>query len=104
MPNIIISCTVLAISIVSLTSYSLLIYGAVCYYADNGANRNDTCQNIYIAGLLMSTFTTGSFMIYGLVKLGDYLKIADAQPIVVVNPTKKNKSPLRTKRILSSKS
>lgn len=104
MPNIIISCTDLAISIVSLTSYSLLIYGAICYYADNGANRNDTCQNIYIAGLLMSTFTTGSFMIYGLVKLGDYLKIADAQPIVVVNPTKKNKSPLRTKRILSSKS
>jgi hypothetical protein len=104
MPNIIISCTDLAISIVSLTSYSLLIYGAICYYADNGANRNDTCQNIYIAGLLMSTFTTGSFMIYGLIKLGDYLKIADAQPIVVVNPTKKFKSPLRTKRILSSKS
>jgi hypothetical protein len=52
----------------------------------------------------MSTFTTGSFMIYGLIKLGDYLKIADAQPIVVVNPTKKFKSPLRTKRILSSKS
>ena len=52
----------------------------------------------------MSTFTTGTFMIYGLVKLGDYLKIANAQPIIVVNPTKKIKSPLRTKRILSSKS
>jgi len=104
MPKFTITCSELGISILSVTSYSLLIYGATCYYANNGVKRDDTCQNIYISGLLMSAMITGSFAIYGVIKLGEYLSISDEPPVIVINPSKKIGSPLRTKRILSSKS
>lgn len=99
-----ISYAELGISVISLTSYSLLIYGATCYYGNNAVKRDDTCLNIYISGLLMSVMVTGSFAIYGVIKLGEYLNIPYSEPVVVVNPSKKVRSPLRTKRILSSKS
>jgi len=104
MPNFTIIYLNIGISILSITSYSLLIYGATCYYGTNPVKRDDTCLNIYISGLLMSVMVTGSFAIYGVIKLGEYLSIPDGEPVVVVNPSKKIRSPLRTKRILSSKS
>ena len=102
MHEITISFVTLAVSTVCLTSYSLLIYGGVCYYNNNGVNRTGVCENIYISGLLMSTFVTGSLAIYGIIKLGECLSVIVDEPEVVVAPTKKIGNPLRVKRILSS--
>lgn len=78
-----------------ITSVCLLIAGLVCYNTRNWIPDAIVCQNVYVAGLLMTFLVVAAVLIYMLTFLFDCLFTAAGPtgPVGPIGPVKKVKNP-----------